>query len=95
MSGALGDLEARIEAFFATPAGEGLSEEAAESVEDLLQKLESGELRAATHGKDGTWSAVPWVKRGILTAFRLGVVVPMAGTEGGAPIGNDASSPTV
>jgi 2,3,4,5-tetrahydropyridine-2-carboxylate N-succinyltransferase len=85
------DLEARIETLFATPAGEGLSEDAAEAVEDLLDALESGKLRAATRGKDGAWSAVPWVKRGILTAFRLGVVVPMAGTEGGAPVGDGAS----
>jgi len=85
------DLEARIEALYATPAGEGLSEDAAEAVEDLLNGLESGRLRAATRAKDGTWSAVPWVKRGILTAFRLGVVVPMAGTEGGAPTAPGAS----
>jgi 2,3,4,5-tetrahydropyridine-2-carboxylate N-succinyltransferase len=85
------DLEARIEALFATPAGEGLSEDAAEAVEDLLIRLESGKLRAASKAKDGTWSAVPWVKRGILTAFRLGVVVPMSGTEGGAPVGGGAS----
>ena len=85
------DLEERIEALFATPAGEGLSEDAAEAVEDLLDRLESGKLRAAVRGKDGTWSAVPWVKRGILTAFRLGVVVPMSGTEGGAPVEHGAS----
>jgi len=85
------DLEARIEALFATPAGEGLSDDAAEAVEDLLNGLESGRLRAATRGKDGAWSAVPWVKRGILTAFRLGVVVPMAGTEGGTPPAPGAS----
>jgi len=81
----LGDLEKRIEALFATPAGEGLSDDAAEAVDDLLDHLESGRLRAATKGKNGAWAAVPWVKRGILTAFRLGVIVPMPGTEGGAP----------
>jgi 2,3,4,5-tetrahydropyridine-2,6-dicarboxylate N-succinyltransferase len=85
------DLEERIDSLFATPAGEGLSEDAAEAVEDLLDRLETGEVRAAVRGEDGTWSAVPWVKRGILTAFRLGVIVPMSGTEGGAPAEHGAS----
>jgi len=84
------DLEARIEEIFATPAGEGLSSDAAETVEDLLDGLESGKLRAATKSKDGSWAAVPWVKRGILSAFRLGIVVPMSGTEGGVPAGEGA-----
>ncbi len=52
-------------------------------VEDLLTGLESGAVRAATRAEDGTWLAVPWVKRGILLAFRAGVVAPTAGTEGG------------
>jgi 2,3,4,5-tetrahydropyridine-2-carboxylate N-succinyltransferase len=79
------ELERQIEALSATPTGAALPESAVEVVEDLLDGLESGALRAAARSEDGTWSAVPWVKRGILLAFRLGVVAPTAGTEGGSP----------
>lgn len=61
-------------------------------VEELLRRLERGEVRAAARGPDGSWSAVPWVKRGILLAFRLGVVVPTAGTEGGSPAPDGTAS---
>jgi 2,3,4,5-tetrahydropyridine-2-carboxylate N-succinyltransferase len=46
-------------------------------VEALLSALEAGEVRAAVP-RDGTWQVQPWVKRGILLAFRLGsnVAVP-------------------
>jgi 2,3,4,5-tetrahydropyridine-2-carboxylate N-succinyltransferase len=85
------ELRARIETLAETPPGESLPETAAEVVEDLLDGLETGELRAATPSPDGTWSTVAWVKRGILLAFRLGVVAPTAGTEGGAPSGDGAA----
>lgn len=68
-----------------------MPDRAGEVVEDLLDGLESGELRAATRAEDGAWSAVPWVKRGILLAFRHGVVAPTAGTEGGVPEGERAA----
>lgn len=45
-----------------------------EVIEDLLTALEAGTVRAATRRSDGTWAAVPWVKHGILAAFRLGVL---------------------
>jgi 2,3,4,5-tetrahydropyridine-2-carboxylate N-succinyltransferase len=38
--------------------------------EALLRSLEAGRLRAARRGDDGTWHAVPWVKRAILTGFK-------------------------
>jgi 2,3,4,5-tetrahydropyridine-2-carboxylate N-succinyltransferase len=38
--------------------------------ERLLAALESGELRAAARGADGTWRAQTWVKRAILLGFR-------------------------
>lgn len=87
----LDTLRRRIEALAETPTGEALPDDAAHVVDDLLGHLESGELRAATRGDDGTWSAVPWVKRGILLAFRQGVIVPTAGTEGGAPASHGAA----
>lgn len=48
------------------------------AVEELLGLLESGEVRAASRGDDGTWRAVPWVKRGILLGFRIGATVDMS-----------------
>jgi 2,3,4,5-tetrahydropyridine-2-carboxylate N-succinyltransferase len=78
-------LERRIEELYAMKTGEGLPDDAVERVEDLLDQLEAGELRAAERSPEGKWSAVPWVKRGILLAFRVGVIVPTAGTEGGTP----------
>jgi len=85
------ELRAHIETLAETLPGESLPETAAEVVEDLLDGLETGALRAATRAEDGSWAAVPWVKRGILLAFRLGVVAPTAGTEGGAPSDDGAS----
>ena len=85
------ELRGQIESLAATPAGEVLPESATEVIGDLLDGLESGELRAATRAEDGAWSAVPWVKRGILLAFRHGVVAPTVGTEGGVPQGDRAA----
>jgi 2,3,4,5-tetrahydropyridine-2-carboxylate N-succinyltransferase len=48
----------------------------------LLDALEAGEVRSAELGDDGAWRAVPWVKQGILLAFRLGKVVDMSPAEG-------------
>ncbi|MDX1546640.1 MAG: 2,3,4,5-tetrahydropyridine-2,6-dicarboxylate N-succinyltransferase [Rhodothermales bacterium] len=84
-------LQGQIEWLSEMPAGESLPETAAEVVEDLLDGLESGELRAAEQLESGAWEAVPWVKRGILLAFRLGVVAPTVGTEGGVPEGERAA----
>jgi 2,3,4,5-tetrahydropyridine-2-carboxylate N-succinyltransferase len=43
----------------------------------LLRGLESGRIRAAERGADGTWRAVPWVKRAILSGFKNSDVVRM------------------
>jgi len=53
-------------------------------VKELLQALEDGEIRAAERGKDGVWRAVPWVKRGILLGFRMGLIIEQ--TPSGAPL---------
>jgi 2,3,4,5-tetrahydropyridine-2-carboxylate N-succinyltransferase len=42
---------------------------------ELLDALAAGTVRAAERGADGTWRANAWVKQGILTGFRIGVVV--------------------
>ena len=72
------NLSHRIDALFATPAGEPLSSDAQSAFEALLQALETGEVRAAERAKDGSWQAVQWVKRGILLGFRLGHLVEMS-----------------
>ena len=43
-------------------------------VAQLLDALEAGTVRAATRDAEGHWTAVSWVKRGILLAFRVGVL---------------------
>jgi 2,3,4,5-tetrahydropyridine-2-carboxylate N-succinyltransferase len=78
------ELEARVTRLAATPAGEALSAEAELVVEALFTALERGELRAAERGADGVWRAVPWVKRGILLAFRAGRLVDMS--PAGSPL---------
>jgi 2,3,4,5-tetrahydropyridine-2-carboxylate N-succinyltransferase len=72
------ELEARITRLAATPAGEELPADAEAVVEALFDALEHGELRSAERGADGVWRAVPWVKRGILLAFRTGRLVDMS-----------------
>lgn len=54
------------------------SEDARLAVEELLQLLERGEVRAARRDENGEWSAVPWVKRGILLGFRIGELIDMS-----------------
>ena len=45
------------------------------SGEALLAALESGEVRAAERGADGTWTVNAWVKEGILALFRASPAV--------------------
>ncbi|MBV9879415.1 MAG: 2,3,4,5-tetrahydropyridine-2,6-dicarboxylate N-succinyltransferase [Gemmatirosa sp.] len=54
------------------------------AVEQLLTALEQGQVRAAERDADGNWRAVPWVKRGILLAFRLGRITDMSPGGGGS-----------
>jgi len=72
-------IEQRIDALAATPAGKELPEDARTVVARLLDALEAGSVRAAE--KDpvtGEWRAVPWVKRGILLGFRVGGMIDMS-----------------
>ncbi len=77
-------LAARITALAANPAGTPLADDAEAVVAELLDRLERGEIRAARRDDAGRWQAVPWVKQGILVAFRAGRVVTLHPTEGGA-----------
>lgn len=80
----LAALAARVADFAAYPPGTALPDGAEETVQRLLQLLEEGEVRAAERDHDGQWRAVPWVKQGILLAFRVGKVVALAPSEQGA-----------
>jgi 2,3,4,5-tetrahydropyridine-2,6-dicarboxylate N-succinyltransferase len=73
-------LAERIDEYASTPAGTPASSEAEHCVGELLDALERGDVRAAERATDGTWRAVPWVKRGILLGFRVGHLVEMEGT---------------
>ena len=79
MTGPFAALAQRIEEIHALPAGGRPPADARQVVEDLLDSLQWGTVRAAERGDDGVWRAVPWVKKGILLAFRAGAVVPVAG----------------
>lgn len=70
MSAATDALRGRIETLTAQGATPD-RDEARAAVADLLDALGRGEVRAAEPGPDG-WQAVPWVKSGILLAFRSG-----------------------
>ena len=78
MTGSVDELPRRVESLAATPAGEALPPAAAAVVEELLDALERGAVRSAERGADGTWNAVPWVKRGILLGFRVGTITDMS-----------------
>jgi 2,3,4,5-tetrahydropyridine-2-carboxylate N-succinyltransferase len=71
----------RVEAIAALPPGADMPLDVEQVVDTMLGLLESGAVRAAEPGPHGTWRAVPWVKRGILLAFRVGKVVEMSGAE--------------
>ena len=68
----LAALAGRIAELAACPPGTALPDDAEAVVVDLLHRLEQGEIRAAQRDHAGTWRAVPWVKQGILVAFRIG-----------------------
>lgn len=74
-----------LEPFFDRPVAQVSADPAApDRVQELLDALESGDVRAAGRQVDGTWTAYPWVKQGILTAFRISDLVVHEGWPGGA-----------
>jgi len=79
---ALAALAERIDTLSSTPSGAPLPDDAESVVAQLLSALERGEVRSADREGDGTWRAVPWVKRGILLGFRAGRVVTMPDENG-------------
>jgi len=83
-------LSERIEAIASLPPEIPLPSDVETLIARLLDALEQGDVRAAEQGADGTWNAVPWVKRGILLGFRAGRVVPMP--EGPASSSDQAAA---
>jgi 2,3,4,5-tetrahydropyridine-2-carboxylate N-succinyltransferase len=58
--------------------------DAKRAVSALFDALERGDVRSAVRDASGHWSAVEWVKAGLLLAFRLSDLVEMGRVEGGA-----------
>jgi len=82
------DVEKRVEALAATPAGSPLPRDARAVVEELLDALEKGTVRAAERDPaSGEWRAVQWVKKGILLGFRVGAMIDMSIGSGDDQIG--------
>jgi 2,3,4,5-tetrahydropyridine-2-carboxylate N-succinyltransferase len=74
----LGALEARLDELYALPAGTETPRDTGRVVNQLLDALEAGSVRAAERDERGAWHAVPWVKRGILVAFRFGKLADLS-----------------
>ena len=58
--------------------------EAERVVGELFDALERGEVRAAERDANGRWSAVEWVKTGMLLAYRVSDMVEMGHVDGNA-----------
>ncbi len=80
------ELEAAIESAWEsrdtiTPATTGATRDA---IEDTLEALDSGALRVAEPGTDGTWHVNQWAKKAVLLGFRLKDMAPQEGGPQGA-----------
>ena len=73
-----GKLRERIESAISDREAGRESGSARATVEQLLEALEKGEVRAAERDASGEWRAVPWVKRGILLGFQIGKLTDMS-----------------
>jgi 2,3,4,5-tetrahydropyridine-2-carboxylate N-succinyltransferase len=79
MSGTAEKLAADIRSLYNVPSHAELPGSAEAAVAELLELLERGGVRAAERDGSGVWHAVPWVKQGILVAFRVGRIVEQPG----------------
>ncbi|MCC7196272.1 MAG: 2,3,4,5-tetrahydropyridine-2,6-dicarboxylate N-succinyltransferase [Gemmatimonadaceae bacterium] len=75
-------LAARVAAIAALPPGAEAPEDPIAVIDEVLARLEAGTIRAAARDGSGTWRAVPWVKQGILLAFRFGKVADLTADSG-------------
>jgi 2,3,4,5-tetrahydropyridine-2-carboxylate N-succinyltransferase len=81
-------MENRLNDLASIPSGSSMPPDARKIVENLLDALERGDVRAAEKDSaSGDWKAVAWVKKGILLGFRLGPIVDMSvGTSKGSGV---------
>lgn len=81
-----------LEKFFVQDPGDAAAKpEARQLLEELLRGLEDGSIRAAqpAASPDESWRVNAWVKRGILMAFKLGVLAPMTNLGGQSAFDKD------
>jgi 2,3,4,5-tetrahydropyridine-2,6-dicarboxylate N-succinyltransferase len=71
-------LEQRLDELSAQKETTEIGTAAYKVLDEFLDALEAGRVRAAELDDSGTWRAVPWVKRGILLGFRIGALVDMS-----------------
>ncbi|MGV3551070.1 2,3,4,5-tetrahydropyridine-2,6-dicarboxylate N-succinyltransferase [Rhizobium sp.] len=69
----LAALEKTVDAAFDARDGVNTSTkgEIRDAVNEVLNLLDAGKLRAATRGDDGVWAVHQWVKKAVLLSFRL------------------------
>lgn len=53
-----------------------------DAVETALNLLDSGQVRVATRGEDGTWAVHQWLKKAVLLSFRLNDMEVVKGGPG-------------
>ncbi|MCT8999825.1 2,3,4,5-tetrahydropyridine-2,6-dicarboxylate N-succinyltransferase [Chelativorans intermedius] len=58
--------------------------EVREAVEEALRLLDSGRVRVAERGADGTWHVNQWLKKAVLLSFRLNPMQIVSGGPGEA-----------
>jgi 2,3,4,5-tetrahydropyridine-2-carboxylate N-succinyltransferase len=71
-------LQARVEQLQRAADANTVPADAEHVIHELLDALERGAVRAATRDEAGKWTAVTWVKRGILLGFRIGKLMDMS-----------------
>lgn len=82
MALSLADLESRLNDPQLLDGSAPLVHDAQQLFDTAIAHLERGDIRSAHRDAEGTWHAVPWVKRAILLGFRLGSLVDMGAAAG-------------
>ncbi|MCD2174433.1 2,3,4,5-tetrahydropyridine-2,6-dicarboxylate N-succinyltransferase [Rhizobium sp. C4] len=80
----LAGLEKTIEAAFDNRDSVNTSTrgEVRDAVNEALNLLDSGKVRVATRGEDGTWTVHQWLKKAVLLSFRLNAMEIIKGGPG-------------
>lgn len=69
------NLKEKVLELFELPANELPRKETLDLLEQVLNGLNGGTLRAASQNESGEWVSHPWVKKAILIGFRIGSIV--------------------